>query len=165
MEYEMSRTEAVRIRKQQSVANDIARINERIMQRAREIFESRGGSDLDNWLAAENEVIWRPPIELRETENQLLLTLAVPGVDPKEIEIEATPDDIVVKADFHHEHAEEEGAVHSCEFMCGSMFRTVHFPKRVNPDAVKAEYKNGILKIQAPLSKEQTARKIEVDAA
>lgn len=135
------------------------------MQRAREIFESRGGSELENWLAAENEVVWRPPIELRETETQLLLSVAVPGVDPKEIEIEATSDDIVIKADIHHEHSEEEGAVHSCEFMCGSMFRTIHFPKKINPDAVKAEYKHGILKIQAPLSKEETTRKIEIDAA
>jgi HSP20 family protein len=161
----MSRTEAVRIRKQQSVADDLARMNERIMRRAREIFESRGGSDLDNWLAAENEVVWRPAIELRETEKELLLTVAAPGVDPKDFEIEATPDDIVIKSDIHHEHSEDEGAVHSCEFMCGSMFRAIHFPKRVNPDGVKAEYKNGILKIQAPLSKEQQARKIEIDVA
>jgi HSP20 family protein len=140
-------------------------MNERIMQRAREIFESRGGSDLDNWLAAENEIVWRPAIELRETENQLSLQVAVPGVDPKDIEIEATPDDIVIKAEIRHDHSEEEGAVHSCEFMCGSMFRNIHFPKRIKPDAVKAEYKNGILKIQAPLSKEETARKVEIDAA
>jgi HSP20 family protein len=161
----MSRTEAVRIRKQQSVADDIAQMNQRIMQRAREIFESRGGADLENWLAAENEIVWRPAIELLESENQLLLTVAVPGVDSKDIEIEATPDDIVIKANIHHEHSEEKGAIHSCEFMSGSIFRSIHFPKQVNPDAVKAEYKNGMLKIQAPLSKEQTARKVEIDAA
>jgi HSP20 family protein len=161
----MSRTEAVRIRKQQSVADHIAQMNQRIMQRAREIFESRGGADLENWLAAENEIVWKPAIELLESETQLLLTVAVPGVDSKDIEIEATPDDIVIKANVHHEHSDEKGAIHSCEFMCGSMFRSIHFPKKVNPDAVKAEYKNGMLKIQAPLSKEQTARKVEIDAA
>jgi HSP20 family protein len=161
----MSRTEAVRIRKQQSVADVIAQVNQRIMQRAREIFESRGGADLENWLAAENEIVWKPAIELLESETQFFLTVAVPGVDSKDIEIEATPDDIVIKANIHHEHSDEKGAIHSCEFMCGSMFRSIHFPKKVNPDAVKAEYKNGMLKIQAPLSKEQTARKVEIDAA
>ena len=160
----MSRTEAVRIRRQQSVADDIADVTERITRRAHEIFEKVGGSDLDNWLAAENEVVWKPAIELRETESHFLLTVAVPGVDPKEIEVEATPDDVVIKADIHHEHSKDEGAVHSCEFMCGSMFRSIHFPKKVNPEAVKAEYKNGLVRIQAPLSKEQT-RKIEIDAA
>ena len=161
----MSRAEAVRIRKQQSVADDIAQMNERIMRRAREIFESRGGSDLDNWLAAENEIVWRPAIELRETDTELLLSVAAPGVDPKDFDIEATPEDIVIKANVHHEHTDDQGAVHSCEFTCGSMFRTIHFPSRINPDAVKAEYKNGILKIQAPLSKDQPSRKIEIDAA
>jgi len=160
----MSRTEAVRIRRQQSVADDIAQVADRITRRAHEIFERGGGSDLDNWLAAENEVVWKPAIELRETKSDFLLTVAVPGVDPKEIEVEATPRDVVIKADIHHEHSEDKGTVHSCEFMCGSMFRSIHLPKKVNPEAVKAEYKNGILKIQAPLSKEQT-RKIEIDAA
>jgi HSP20 family molecular chaperone IbpA len=161
----MSRTEVVRIHRQESVADAIARVNERIMQRAREICETRGGSDLDNWLAAENEIVWKPAIELRETETQFLLTIAVPGVAPKDIEIEATPEDIVIKAEIQHEHSEEMGSIHSCEFMCGSMFRTIHFPRKINPDAVKTEYKYGILKIQAPLAREQAARKIEIDAA
>jgi HSP20 family protein len=108
--------------------------------------------------------VWKPAIELRETKSAFLLTVAVPGVDPKEIEVEATPQDVVIKADIHHEHSEDKGTVHSCEFMCGSMFRSIHLPKKVNPEAVKAEYKNGILKIRRPLSKEQT-RKIEIDAA
>ena len=79
-------------------------------------------------MAAENEIVWKPAIELRplnsgETEKEIVLTVAVPGVDPKDFEIEATSDDIVIKSDIHHQHSENEGAVHSCEFVCGSMFR------------------------------------------
>ena len=43
----MSRTESVRIRRQQSVTDDIAEVTERITRRAHEIFERGGGSDLE----------------------------------------------------------------------------------------------------------------------
>ena len=164
----MSRPEAVRIRTPQSVADDIAQINERILRRAYEIFQNRGGvpgSDLNNWLEAESELVWRPPIELTEKEKEFILTVAVPGVDPKDIEIEATPDEIVVKAEFQHEHTEGTGNVHSCEFQCGSVFRTVPLPKKVDPEHVKAQLKHGILKIYAPISEERIARKVDVSAA
>jgi HSP20 family protein len=163
----MSRTEAVRVRKPQSIAEDLARINERIMRRAYEIFQNRGSlaSDLDNWLTAESETVWKPAIELTETQTEFVLTVAAPGIEPKDIQVETTAEDIVIQAESHHEHVEGEGAVHSCEFQCGSMFRTVHFPKRINPDGVKAEFKHGILKIHAPISEDQLARKIEISAA
>ena len=44
---EISRTESVRIRRQQSVTDDIAEVTERITRRAHEIFERGGGSDLE----------------------------------------------------------------------------------------------------------------------
>ena len=137
------------------------------MRRAYEIFESRGSllrADLDDWLSAERELVWRPAIELTEKNNEFLLTVAVPGVDTKDLQVEATDEDIVIQAEIRHEHPEGEG-VHSCEFQCGSMFRTIHFPKKIETEAIKAEFKNGILKIQAPASKDPVARKIEISAA
>ena len=163
----MSRTEVIRIRRPESVADDIARLNGEIMRRAYEIFEGRGGingSDLDDWLSAERELVWKPAIELSEKNNEFLLTVAVPGVDPKDIQVEATTEDIVIKAEVHHEHPDSEG-VHSCEFQCGSVFRTIHFPKTIDVNAIKAEFKHGILKIHAPVSEDQAARKIEISAA
>jgi HSP20 family molecular chaperone IbpA len=149
----MSKTQPIPIRTQESIAAEIARINDQITRRAYQIFEDRGGasSDLDNWLTAESELVWKPPIELSEKNNELLLTMAVPGVEPRQIQIEATPEELVVKAETRHEHRNEKGAIHSCEFHSGSMFRMVHFPKRIDPDHVRAEFKNGMLKIHAPV--------------
>jgi HSP20 family molecular chaperone IbpA len=164
----MSRAETIPIRRPQSTLNEIARLNERITRRAFEIFQNRGGEpglDLDNWLTAEKELVWKPAIEMSEKDNAIVLNLAVPGIDPKEIQIEATPDDLFVKAETHHEHRQDEGSIYACEFHSGSMFRLVHFPKQINAEKVKAEIKNGILSIRAPLSEEQRQRTVSVDAA
>jgi len=164
----MSKAETVPVQKSQSIADEIDRLNQRIMRRAFELFERSGGmfgSELDNWLSAESELVWKPPIELSEKDNEMLLSIAVPGVEPTAIEIEATPEDLVVKAEMRHEHLAERGSVYTCELHSGDMFRTIHFPKRIDPDKVKAEFKNGMLTIHAPVSAEHRIRNVSIDAA
>ena len=161
-------TEAVAIRKISSLLDEMNQMQERIMRRAYTIFERNGrllGRDLDHWLQAERELVWKPALELRETDGEFVLEVAVSGVDPKDIDIEVTPEDIILKAGIQHEHEEKKDTVHICEFQSGSMFRSIHLFKRINPDKVKAEIKNGLLKLTAEIAEEARAKKIKTDAA
>jgi HSP20 family molecular chaperone IbpA len=45
------------------------------------------------------------------------------------------------------------------------MFRSVHLPKKIDPDKVKAEFKNGMLSLTAEVAKEAQARKVELKAS
>jgi len=160
--------EPVAIRKISSILDEMNQMQERIMRRAYDIFERNGrllGRDLDHWLQAERELLWKPPLELREEAGEFVLEAAVPGVDPKDIDIEVTPEDIVLKADTYHEHEEKKGTVHICEYESGKMFRSIHLPKRINPDKVKAEFKNGLLQLKAEIVEEARAKKIKHEAA
>ncbi len=160
--------ESVATRKISSILDEMNQMQDRIMRRAYDLFEQNGrlfGRDLDHWLQAERELLWKPAVELRETDGELVLEAAVSGVDPKDIDIEVTPEDVVLKADIQHEHEEKEGAVHICEFRSGRMFRPIHLPKRINPDKVKAEIKNGLLKLKAEIAEEARAKKIKPEAA
>ena len=160
--------EAVAIRKISSILDEMNQMQERIMRRAYTIFERNGrllGRDLDHWLQAERELVWKPALELRETDGEFVLEVAVSGVDPKDIDIEVTPEDIILKADIQHEHEEKKGTVHICEFQSSKMYRSIHLPKRINPDKVKAEIKNGLLKLKAEIAEEVRARKIKTEAA
>src|SRR5207244_7950507 len=78
---------------------------------------------------------------------------------------EVTPEDIVLKRDIQHEHEEKKGTVHICEFQSGRMFRSIHLSKRINPDKVKAEIKDGLLKLKAEIVEEARAKKIKPEAA
>jgi HSP20 family protein len=156
------------VRRSPSLFKELERMQERVMKRAYEIFNINGGifgKDLDNWLAAERELIWKPAIELKEGNNEFNLRIAVPGVDAKDLDIEVTPETLLVKAETHHEDKKTEGQLHTCEFESGHLFRSVHFPKRINPDSVKAEFKNGIVTVTAAIAEEARSRKIAVDAA
>ena len=46
----------------------------------------------------------------------------------------------------------------------GQLVRSVHFPEKIDPASVKAEYKNGLLRVTAPIAK-ATTTKVAVRAA
>ena len=70
-----------------------------------------------------------------------------------------------IKAEVHHNHTAGKGKVHECEFEMGSLFRSIRFPKRVDPSKVKAEFKNGMLYLTAAVAEDAHRRKIEVKAS
>jgi HSP20 family protein len=160
--------ETLPVRKTRSLFDELEAMRERVTRRAYDIFRNNGemlGRDFDDWLLAERELIWKPSIELAEKDNEFRIEIAVPGVEPKDIDIEVTQEDILVKANILHEHKEEKGEVHTCEFASGSMFRSIHLPKSIDPDKVKAEFKNGMLNLKAQIAQEARAKKISVEAA
>jgi HSP20 family protein len=158
----------VEIKKRESVWDRLQEMEERIMRRAYDIFRGNGsvfGTDLENWFAAERELVWKPAIELREKDGKFEVQVAVAGIDPKDIRIEVTPEALLVKGETKTEKKEEKGEVHTSEFQSGSLFRSIQFPKKVDADKVKAEIKNGLLTVRAPIAEEAKARKVEIEAA
>ena len=138
------------------------------MRRAFDIFENNGralGRDLEHWLNAERQLVWKPAIELSEKDEAFHVSIAIPGVDPKALDIEVASDYLLIKAEVHHKHASDKGTVHVCEFETGSLFRSIRFPKKVDPNKVQAEFKNGMLHLTAAVAKEAHLRKVEVKAS
>ena len=79
------------IKKTDSLFDELERMQSRIMKRANEIFHGNGqasGRDIDDWLKAEQELVWRPAIELTEKENEFRIEVAVPGVEAKKPRIQ-----------------------------------------------------------------------------
>jgi HSP20 family molecular chaperone IbpA len=51
------------------------------------------------------------------------------------------------------------------EFAHGNLLRSIHLPKKIDPDKVKAEFKDGMLSLKAPVAEEARAKKIPLEAA
>jgi len=161
-------THSVSIRKTESLMEQIEKMHQRIMDRAFDIFRGDGeipGRDLENWLKAERELVWKPALELTEKDGEFRVNVAVPGADAKDLQIEVTSEDLLIKAEFNHEHKEEKGEIHTCEFQSGRLFRSVRFPKPIDTEKVKAELKNGMLTITAAVAESAKANEIPVRTA
>src|SRR6266516_664569 len=160
-------SDVVPTRKSKSIFDEIEGMQDRIMRRAYEIFSENGGifgRDIDYWLQAEQELVWKPAVELTEKDNEFLLEVAAPGVNSKDLNIEVTAADILIKADVHHEHKDKKGEVYVCEFAHGNIFRSIHLPKKIDPEKVRAEFKNGMLTLTAPVATEARAKKVAIEA-
>ena len=154
----------VAVQKRETFWDQIQEMEQRVMRRAEEIFRRDGifGKDLDNWLSAERELVWRPAIELTENGKRFQLQANVAGIDAKDLQVEATANDLLIKGQMRKEEKKSEGKTCISEFHSGSLFRAIHFPKRVNPAEVKAELKNGILVVTAPIVEGAPAEKRKV---
>jgi HSP20 family protein len=152
----------VAVQKKESFWDELQKMEDRVMRRAYDIFRGNGsepGRDLDNWLAAERELIWKPAIELKEKDGQFEIQIAVAGVDPKGIQVEATADELLVRGETMKEKKKEEGQIHTSEFQSRTLFRSIRFPKKIDPNKVKADMKNGLLTVVAQVARETKARK------
>jgi HSP20 family protein len=156
----------VRCRTVESVLAEVEGMQRHIAQRAQEIFRARGrtiGHAVEDWIKAERETIWRPALEVRRTKDAFVVEAAIAGIDPKQLDVQVTPTELVLGAPVHHSDREQDGDVVLCEFANGPLFRSYKFPEPVDPARISAQYRNGMLRVMAPLA--QPATKVEVQAA
>ena len=156
----------IRCRMVDSVLTEVEGVQRHVAQRAQEIFRARGsalGHALEDWMKAERETIWRPALEVRRTKEAFVVEAAVAGIDPKQFDVQVTPTELVLAAHVHHADREQEGEVVLCEFANGPLFRSYKLPEPVDPARVSAQYRNGLLRVIAPLA--QPATKVDVQAA
>jgi len=158
----------VALKKAESIFAELDQLHTAISRRAYDLFQNRGtlwAGALADWLSAERQLVWKPAIELRQKNNQFEVRAATPGVDAKDLDVQITPEDVLIKADIQHKHTPEQGAVEVCEFTEGQLFRSIHFPQKVDPDSARAEYRNGMLRITASIAKPVAQKKVEIAAA
>ncbi len=126
---------------------------EMVRQRAFELFEHRGfspGNELADWVQAERDLFWVPPAEMAEIGNEIEITVAVPGFDPKEVHVTAQPSEILVQGS-HEKRAErgEKGVLYS-EFDQKALYRRFEIAQPIDVGHVTANVENGMLTVRAP---------------
>lgn len=138
----------------EALSAKMSAIIEDIRRRAFDLFEGRGGTigqDLDDWLQAEQDVVWSPASELIENKSDFQLRIAVPGFDPKDLEVTATPNALVIQGEAAHTGESKEGSkVCFSEFSDQQMFRRIDLPSEIDVDKVTASMDKGILEVTAP---------------
>jgi HSP20 family protein len=158
----------IEVKKADTIFDELDRLHQTISRRAYDLFrngETLWSNPLTDWLTAEHELVSKPAVELRQKDSQFEVLAALPGVEAKDLDLQITPEHVLIKVETAHEHAADAGTVHLCEFEGGKIFRSVHFPEKIDPDSAKAEYRNGMLRLTAAIAKAATARKVEIKAA
>jgi HSP20 family protein len=108
---------------------------------------------------------WVPPVDIRETENELVVKADVPGLEMKDIDVRMENGSLTIRGERKFEENKEEGGWHRVERSYGSFERVFAVPDSVDPNGVKADYKNGTLTITLPKKEVAKPRQIKVQVS
>jgi HSP20 family protein len=95
----------------------------------------------------------------------LVIDAEIPGVDPQDVDISVMDDELTIRGKAQPETPKEGEVPYRRERPDGEFTRTLKLPFRAEAGAVKATYKNGILRLTVPRSEAEKPRKITVEAA
>lgn len=107
-----------------------------------------------------------PPIEawVDKDEKKYHLSIALAGVDPKDIELDVQGNNLTVSGEQKVSEEKKDADFVYQEFAYGRFERTITLPEGVDTQKLTAEYKNGVLEITAPMNANALPRKVEIKA-
>lgn len=126
------------------------------------LFE--GLADRDFPIPAVNgEMKWMPAIELQETDTEIVLKAAIPGIEAKDLDVQVSPEAVMLKGEHQQESKTEEKGYYRSEFNYGQFARTVPLPSTVKHDQVKSTFKDGVLTLTLPKAETAKPKVMKVD--
>jgi HSP20 family molecular chaperone IbpA len=136
-------------------------IQERIRQRAFVLSQTRppDAHEIYDWIVAESEIISVPPAELTEKEATFEVKFAVAGVNPDDVHVMVTPDQVLLKSEYSHQHDADTGTVHLCDFRSATVFRSVNLPQSIDVKSVKVDVAGGLVTVTASKQSAESAPK------
>lgn len=105
-----------------------------------------------------------PAIDMYQTDDEIIVKAALPGIKPDEVQINITGEVLHLKGEVRHEEEKKERAWHIREQRWGSFERSVALPTDVMADKAKAEFENGVLTITLPKAEEVKPKIINIKA-
>ncbi|MGY6517522.1 MAG: Hsp20/alpha crystallin family protein [Lysobacteraceae bacterium] len=124
-----------------------------------EKFFGEGENDQSNIVTSQ----WAPRVDIREESGRFVIIADIPGVDPKDIEIQMDKGILSIKGERRAESREENERYSRVERQHGIFHRRFALPDSADPEQVSASGRHGVLEISIPKRPETTPRRITVN--
>lgn len=108
------------------------------------------------------ERMWTPNVNISETKDNIMVTAEIPGRSKEDIKVSLHENVLTISGEKKQEKEEKEPNYHRIERSYGSFTRCFDLPTTVQFDKIKANYKDGILKITLPKSEEVKPKEIPI---
>ncbi len=114
---------------------------------------SFGGTETGQWL---------PAVDIRETDDALLVEAELPGIDKKDVNVEVKDGVLTISGERKFEKDVKEENVHRIERSYGRFVRSFSLPTNVDTDKVEATMKDGVLSVRLPKKESAKPKAITV---
>jgi HSP20 family protein len=113
------------------------------------------GEDMLSWG-------WNPVVDIYDNDDNIVFKAELPGVDKKDISVDIKDSVLTLKGERSANNEVKEDNYYRKESTYGKFERSFTLPADVNPEKIKADFKDGILKIEVPKPEHKKPKQITV---
>ena len=140
-------------------SNDLERLRHEIDELLGHFGFDRG--EFKAWPAASN----RPAIESSVDGDKFVVRVDLPGVDPKDIDVQVINGILTVKGTREEKRESDKASLFRREIRYGSFERTITLPEGIKAENLTAVHHDGVLELSAPIPKESVAKAVKIQVA
>jgi len=108
------------------------------------------------------ERTWRPPMDIYETPEEIIIVAEIGGADRDDLEVEISTKAVKVKGTRIAKHCSGNVTYRLAEIQYGNFERTIFLPAPIDPEIVSAAYTNGFLEIRLAKMPREVSHKIPI---
>jgi HSP20 family protein len=117
------------------------------------------------WRLSGDSDRWALPLDMYQTDNDVVVKATLPGFKPEEVDISITGDTLSIKAEHKEEQEVRDEDYFYRERRYGTFSRSVPIPVQVKSDKAEAVFEDGILTLTLPKAEEVKPKQIKVKAS
>ena len=105
---------------------------------------------------------WIPPVDIYEHEGSLVLKAELPGIDPKDVDVKVENNVLTLQGERKFDSEVKREQYHRVERAYGRFTRSFTLPNVVDTANIKAEFKDGLLRVVMPKREEAKPKQISI---
>ena len=109
-----------------------------------------------------NLAAWAPPVDIAEEKDRILITAELPGFQEDQIEIQTENGMLTLRGERKFEKETEGRSYHRVERSYGQFVRSFSLPNNVDREKIRADFSNGLLKVELPKREDAKPRTIRI---
>jgi len=115
------------------------------------------------WGFGFNQEFGIPRVDVCETENEVVASCEIPGLEKKEdVHLHVDDQMLTIHGSVNRMTEVKDEQMHRRERFAGRFQRSIALPARVQSEGTTATYKNGILEVRMPKAKGESSRRIDI---
>lgn len=105
---------------------------------------------------------WNPVVDIYDNDDRIVIKAELPGLDKKDIAVDLKDSVLTLKGERSHNNEMKEENYYRRERAFGTFHRAFTLPTNLNPDKIKADFKDGVLKIEIPKPEKEKPKQITI---
>lgn len=114
------------------------------------------------WGAPGAWATWQPPVDIYETDDDVVMTVELPGLTRDEVEVTVDRNSVTISGESKVEEDITEDRFHRRERRYGRFTRRFSLPTEVESTRAGANFTNGVLRVTMPKTEESRRRPVKV---